>query len=615
MNDYAEKIEVNKIQNNTGLIYQNKSNEDSTLQLADNRQEAASQRELQDLISSSPRTLQLRSFQDMADNRPHDKAIQLQDMANNYIAQKQLPIQKKENNTGLPDNLKSGIENISGYAMDDVKVHYNSTKPAQLNAHAYAQGTDIHLGSGQEKHLPHEAWHVVQQKQGRVKPTKQMKAKVGINDDVALEKEADVMGMKSFQFVNMELEYSDNYSLQNNSITSSSLQRKISYEAGQYTSEEELLNALYSIFEPPAWDSIEIWVNKYSVAKGRANFASTVYQYIIGHLADEGFIPSFATTSTTNESSHGPMIPDRVNRNADVDLDAAIGTFNFSSVTLGRLTLINEKVKISFQDRQLNVDFHAEDGLLEQLKNYIKTNNIEEDTSSFRLNLTINNFFCTKHSTGKKDKGNNCLCEIIKLQDDYKFAGFHVYFQNPYGDREKMTESINRLQSAGISVTAFTTTDDAPYANDELDSQSESEDEHKSDMMNDSKEKTKNPAKAFESDLNVHEQKMASFLLNTNNCLINAIARGGLGRNANIGEIVNIRLELRERGFPIGDMLVASPQILDIIRNTLGINRGIIVHYQNTDFDSDTVDGPNAIIIDHDNAHFEERKIVKAKKR
>lgn len=110
------------------------------------------------------------------------------------------PIQKKENNTGLPDTLKSGIENLSGYAMDDVKVHYNSNKPSQLNAHAYAQGTDIHLGSGQEQHLAHEAWHVVQQKQGRVQPTKQLKSKVNINDDEGLETEADVMGAKALQF-------------------------------------------------------------------------------------------------------------------------------------------------------------------------------------------------------------------------------------------------------------------------------------------------------------------------------------------------------------------------------------------------------------------------------
>jgi hypothetical protein len=108
-------------------------------------------------------------------------------------------LQRKNNNTGLPDNLKSGIENLSGHSMDDVKVHYNSDKPAQLNAHAYAQGSDIHLASGQEKHLPHEAWHVVQQKQGRVKPTLQMKGKVNVNDDKGLESEADVMGAKAVQ--------------------------------------------------------------------------------------------------------------------------------------------------------------------------------------------------------------------------------------------------------------------------------------------------------------------------------------------------------------------------------------------------------------------------------
>lgn len=102
----------------------------------------------------------------------------------------------KPNNTGLPDNLKSGIENLSGYSMDDVKVHYNSDKPAQLSALAYAQGPDIHVAPGQERHLPHEAWHVVQQKQGRVQPTMQMQG-VDVNDNEGLEREADVMGKKS----------------------------------------------------------------------------------------------------------------------------------------------------------------------------------------------------------------------------------------------------------------------------------------------------------------------------------------------------------------------------------------------------------------------------------
>jgi hypothetical protein len=110
------------------------------------------------------------------------------------------PVQRQENKTGLPDKLKSGMESLSGLSMNDVKVHRNSDKPAQLQAHAYAQGTDIHLGPGQEKHLPHELGHVVQQKEGRVQPTTQLQSKVNINDDAGLEKEADVLGAKAMQF-------------------------------------------------------------------------------------------------------------------------------------------------------------------------------------------------------------------------------------------------------------------------------------------------------------------------------------------------------------------------------------------------------------------------------
>ncbi len=100
------------------------------------------------------------------------------------------------NQTGMPQGLKSGLENLSGYDLSSVRVHYNSQKPKQLGALAYAQGTNIHLGAGQEKHLPHEGWHVVQQMQGRVKPTMQMK-ETSINNDCGLEREADVMGVKA----------------------------------------------------------------------------------------------------------------------------------------------------------------------------------------------------------------------------------------------------------------------------------------------------------------------------------------------------------------------------------------------------------------------------------
>lgn len=119
------------------------------------------------------------------------------------------PIQRAEDTgssgskSGLPGPLKSGIESLSGLSMDGVQVHRNSEKPAQVGAHAYAQGKDIHLAAGQEKHLPHEAWHVVQQAQGRVKPTMQMQGHggVAVNDEARLENEADVMGAKAAQHV------------------------------------------------------------------------------------------------------------------------------------------------------------------------------------------------------------------------------------------------------------------------------------------------------------------------------------------------------------------------------------------------------------------------------
>lgn len=138
-----------------------------------------------------------KSTADFEDNRSETVVMRkLQTMADSSAPP---PTQKKENNSGLPDQLKSGVEALSGHSMDDVNVHYNSDKPAELNAHAYAQGSDIHLASGQEKHLPHEAWHVAQQKQGRVQPTTQLKGKININDDEGLEHEADVMGAKALQ--------------------------------------------------------------------------------------------------------------------------------------------------------------------------------------------------------------------------------------------------------------------------------------------------------------------------------------------------------------------------------------------------------------------------------
>ena len=178
---------------------------------------------LQDMADASPRVAQLQRLQALADGAVQGLTQRKTPEEEELLQGRFLTTQRKTpeeeellqgqftaspgntsqlqpnapNHTGMPDGLKSGIEALSGMAMDHVRVHYNSAKPAQLNAHAYAQGSDIHLAPGQDRHLPHEAWHLVQQAQGRVQPTLQLQDGVPVNDDPGLEREADQMGERA----------------------------------------------------------------------------------------------------------------------------------------------------------------------------------------------------------------------------------------------------------------------------------------------------------------------------------------------------------------------------------------------------------------------------------
>jgi hypothetical protein len=108
------------------------------------------------------------------------------------------PVQRKVSSGGLDQDLVDGFAATSGHDLSDVNVHRNSSRPSEVGALAYTQGNDIHLGPGQEKHLPHEAAHIVQQREGRVKPTTE-KAGMPVNDNKGLENEADTMGAKAMQ--------------------------------------------------------------------------------------------------------------------------------------------------------------------------------------------------------------------------------------------------------------------------------------------------------------------------------------------------------------------------------------------------------------------------------
>ena len=153
-----------------------------------------------------------------ADNRANSNDIE--DLQNNIDnsenAQSISQLQKKvDNSKPLPEDLKEGVEQLSGQDMSDVKVNYNSNKPQQLDAHAYANGNEIEIAPGQEKHLPHEAWHVVQQKQNKVKPTDKTKSGELINDEQLLEDESDRMGNKALEYsspINENIKKSKNVS-------------------------------------------------------------------------------------------------------------------------------------------------------------------------------------------------------------------------------------------------------------------------------------------------------------------------------------------------------------------------------------------------------------------
>lgn len=90
--------------------------------------------------------------------------------------------------------MKQHFENLSGLSFQDVRIHYRSPEPARRQAYAYTQGNQVYIAPGQEKYLGHELGHVIQQKQGRVKPS-QYRQGEAINDSAVLEREADALAV------------------------------------------------------------------------------------------------------------------------------------------------------------------------------------------------------------------------------------------------------------------------------------------------------------------------------------------------------------------------------------------------------------------------------------
>lgn len=95
--------------------------------------------------------------------------------------------------TGLPGPLRAQLERRTGFDLGGVRVNRNSSLPGRIGAAAYTRGDEIHLAPGQESEIPHEAWHVVQQRQGRVRATGGIDGQP-VAADHGLELEADREG-------------------------------------------------------------------------------------------------------------------------------------------------------------------------------------------------------------------------------------------------------------------------------------------------------------------------------------------------------------------------------------------------------------------------------------
>ena len=183
---------------------------------------------------NSDEAIQMMQLQsDIANSNEIENGMDFEQKANDNESLAQT--NQKENNTGLPNDLKAGIENLSGYSLDDVKVHYNSEKPAQIGALAYAQGSDIYIASGQEQHLPHELAHIVQQKEAKVQPTTETADGTPVNDDTRLENEADKMGE---MLVNNDDSASENTNLKAKKVDKGTPQRKVIQKEEEATGPE-----------------------------------------------------------------------------------------------------------------------------------------------------------------------------------------------------------------------------------------------------------------------------------------------------------------------------------------------------------------------------------------
>jgi hypothetical protein len=180
--------------NNKIMEFYSENQKDDRSQAIENSNTNKEENTAVSLVDNSPEGIEQQGLQEMADNSTETKELLAwQESVGNNATEESMPKEKVVNKTNIPDELLEKMQQLSGFDLSDVRVHYNSKKPLEVGALAYAEGENIYIAAGQEEHLEHELWHVIQQKQGKVSATTEVNGQK-VNDESNLEGEADKMG-------------------------------------------------------------------------------------------------------------------------------------------------------------------------------------------------------------------------------------------------------------------------------------------------------------------------------------------------------------------------------------------------------------------------------------
>lgn len=115
----------------------------------------------------------------------------------------ELALESSGSGEPLPEEVRARMEAALGMDFSAVRIHVGR-QAASVGALAFTKGTDIFFAPGQyqpwsrpgQELLGHELAHVVQQARGRVGMTGEISG-MGINQDPALEREADALGARA----------------------------------------------------------------------------------------------------------------------------------------------------------------------------------------------------------------------------------------------------------------------------------------------------------------------------------------------------------------------------------------------------------------------------------